>query len=478
MELTRTNRTRATLSDPAFWRIMMPLALPIALQNLLMTSFRLVDTLMIGRLGDVSIAAVGLASYASFFVELVTFGVASGSAVFLAQYHGAGNIRGIRRTMGVMLVSVVPIGVVLSVVTMVWPEAVMRLFTDDLVLIEEGVRYLRFAALSYVSLTLNTALGTILRCTEVVKAPMWISGFCALLNAGLNYLFIFGGLGVAAMGVAGAGLATAISSLASPLLLLAVSVVQRNALIAPIKDLLDIGGFLGTYWKRVFPVLLNEMIWSLSIIGINMVFGRMGTDNYAALTVERTIENIVFVFFVGICNACNVIVGKCIGAGQIEQGKRYAVQFLQLVPALGVVLGGLVVLLRGPMIALFDISEAAQRTAGIILLIYAIDVSIRNVPYLTVVGIFRAGGDTKRGLLCDGLVQYLLVLPAVILCAFVFKLSFLTTYVVMILVDDCGKLCFTVPYFISMKWIKPVQQEGFNAELGASQDPAQARLDG
>ena len=444
----------------------MPLALHIAMQNLLMNSFRLVDTLMIGRLGDVSIAAVGLAGYASFFVELVTFGVASGSAVFLAQYHGAGNIKGIRRTLGVMLICVVPIGLLFTLLTMSFPQVVMQLFTNEQVLIDEGVRYLRYAALSYVSLTLNTALGITLRCTENVKIPMWTSGFCAILNAALNYLFIFGGLGVAPMGVAGAGLATAISSLANPLLLVIISIIQKNVLIAPIKDLLDVGhGFLGEYWKRVLPVLMNEMLWSLSIIGINMVFGRMGTDNYAALTVVRTIENIVFVFFVGICNASNILVGKSIGAGQIEMGKRYAIQFMKLIPVFGIVLGGLVALLRGPVVSLFDISDTAIHTAKVLLLIYAVDVTIRNIPYLSVVGIFRAGGDTKRGLLCDGLVQYALVLPAVIVCGLVLKLPFITTYIIMILVDDIGKLCMTIPYFLSMKWIKPIRQD--KPETGA-----------
>ena len=246
-------KQKATLFDRAFWRVMLPLALPIAMQNLLMTSFRLVDTLMIGRLGDVSIAAVGLAGYASFFVELVTFGVASGSAVFLAQYHGAGNIKGIRRTLGVMLICVVPIGLLFTLLTMAFPETVMLLFTDETALIEEGVRYLRYAALSYVSLTLNTALGITLRCTENVKIPMWVSGFCAVLNAALNYLFIFGGLGIAPMGVAGAGLATAISSLASPLLLVVISVIQKKCADCA-------GARSAGQWQRLFERVLEARV--------------------------------------------------------------------------------------------------------------------------------------------------------------------------------------------------------------------------
>jgi len=444
----------------AFWRAALPLALPIALQNLLMTSFRLVDTLMIGRLGDVSIAAVGLAGYASFLVELISFGAASGGAVFLAQYHGAGNRDGILRAYGAMLLFIVPTGLLFTVGVGAFPGTVMRLFTDDAALISEGVRYLRFACISYVSLALNMAISTLLRCVEQVRIPMVTSGVCAALNAALNYVFIFGVFGLPAMGVAGAGLATAISSLLNPLLMILLSVPKRNILISPLRKVFAVRGFLREFWPRALPVLLNELAWSLSIVGINMVFGRMGTDNYAALTVERTIENIVFVFFIGICNACNILVGKSIGAGRVEEGKAYARRFLLFEPILGVTLGLLVALLRSPMVSLFDISDTAVHTARTLLLIFAVDVSIRNVPYLTVVGIFRAGGETRFGLINDALVQYLVVLPTVILCGLVWKLPFLTTYVLMLIVDDVCKLSITIPFYLSMRWIRPVHSLG------------------
>ena len=466
-------KTDGGLFGRAFWQTVLPLALPIALQNLLMTSFRLVDTLMIGRLGDVSIAAVGLAGYASFFVELIAFGMASGSAVFIAQYHGAGNRAGIMRSYGAMLSFVVPLGAAMTLFTFLCPGTVMRAFTNDPALIDEGVRYLRYACFSYVSLTLNLAVSTVLRCTEDVRIPMVTSGIAAVTNAVLNYAFIFGAFGLPAMGVAGAGLATAISSLLNPALMLLISLKKGNIAISPLREVFAFGkGFLPVFWKRVLPVLLNEMLWSLSIIGVNMVFGRMGTDNYAALTVERTIENLVFVFFVGICNACNILVGKAVGAGQIDEGKRYARRFVLLVPILGVILGGLIVLLRAPVISLFDMTEAAAHTARTLLLIYAVDVSIRNIPYITVVGIFRAGGDTRIGLFGDVGVQYLCVLPTVVLCGLVWKLPFLTTYLIMIAVDDALKMLVYLPHFFRMKWIKPVAGVG-----GEAAGAAEALLD-
>ena len=442
--------------ERSFWRLLLPLALPIALQNLLTTSFRLVDTLMIGPLGDVSIAAVGLAGQASFLVELVLFGMVSGSAVFTAQYHGAGNLDGIRRTLGATLLFGVPFGLLATLVCFFFPTQVMALLTDDAALIAEGTRYLTYACWSYLPLSVYQALCTTLRSTEQVRLPVMGSAVCAVANGVLNYVFIFGVGPIAPMGVAGAGLATAITAALNPLLIVLVSLRERNILIAPWKKLLDLRGFLGLYWRRVLPVLCNELLWSLSIVLLNMILGRMGTENYAALTVVRTVENVVYVFFVGVCSACNVLIGKRIGEGDEAAARLYARRFLVLIPLLGAAFGLLVAALRVPVLSLFDMSDAARAMAMGMMLVYAVDVGIRNVPYLCVVGIFRAGGDTRYGLIGDVVVNYGLVLPAVLLCSSIPGFSFLLTYIIMLAVDDVGKLAFYLPRIFSMKWIRPV----------------------
>jgi putative MATE family efflux protein len=288
---------------------------------------------------------------------------------------------------------------------------------------------------------------------------MITSGFSAGLNAVLNYVFIFGGFGLPAMGVAGAGLATAISSLINPVMMMIISYAKKTIVISPLRQVFDIKGFVKPFWNRALPVLLNEFFWSIAILAVNMVFGRMGTDNYAALTVVRTIEGLVFVFFVGICNACNILVGKTIGAGQIDLGIRYSRRFMVLTPIIGILAGILIVLMRYPLISLFDLSEAAKQTARTLLVIFAIDAVVRYIPYVEVVGIFRAGGDTRMGLIVDVVCHYVFILPAVVLAGLVFKLSFITTYVIMLVVDDVSKLLITIPYYRTMKWIKPITHQ-------------------
>lgn len=444
------------LFDKKFLSDMLPLAIPIALQNLLMCSFRLVDTLMIGRLGDTSIAAVGLAGQISFFVELVVFGLGSGSAVFIAQYHGAKNGDGIFRAFGATLVFAIPCGLLFTAVATLFPAHVMSIMTNDPTLIAEGANYIRYACVSYLGTALYQPLAVVLRSTENVRIPMVTSMCAAVANAVLNYVLIFGKLGFAAYGVAGAGIATAISSMLNPVLIFIISLAQKNVVAAPLRKLFDIRGFLGEYWRRVLPVLCNEMFWSLASVGVNMVYGRMGADNYAAVTVFRTVENILFVFFIGICNACNILVGKRIGANDIAGAKAYANRFLLFVPLFGFVLGALVLLVRAPVIGLFDVSATAARTAQIMLFIYAFEITLRNIPFLSVVGIFRAGGDTKAGLRIDVGVQYLLVLPMAVVCGLVLKLPFLTTYLLVMLVEDLAKVSLSLIHYFRMTWIRPV----------------------
>ncbi len=446
------------LFTKAFFREMLPLAIPIALQNLLMASFRLVDMLMLGSLSGDALAAVDLASQISFFVDLISFGVSSGCAVFLAQYHGAKNIDGIRRVMGVALVTLVPVGVLATVLSILFPRSIMQVLTNDESLRAIGVSYLSVAAFSYIAIVLNSILSTVLRSTERVHLPLIASGTAAALNALLNYALIFGHFGFPALGARGAGVATAISAAVGPLILLTVSIVKRNVLIAPLKKIFDIKRFVVPFWKRSLPAFLNETLWSLSIVVVNMIFGHMGKENYAGLSTVRTVENLVFVFFIGVCHSCNILVGKHIGAEDEPGARRIARSFLILTPLLGLVLGAIVLVLRGPVVDLFEIENSSKAVARALLLMYAFEIGFRNIPYIEVVGIFRAGGDTRIGFFGDLAVQYLVVIPIAAILGLAVKLPFVTTFVIMQICDDIAKNLIYFIHYRKGNWIKPVSR--------------------
>ena len=450
------------LFNKGFFREMLPLAIPIALQNLLMASFRLVDMLMLGQLSGDALAAVDLASQISFFVDLLSFGVSSGCAVFLAQYHGAKNTDGIHRVMGVALVTLVPAGILATLLSVLFPHAIMQMLTNDESLRSIGVSYLSVAAFSYIAIVVNSILSTVLRSTEKVHLPLIASGTAAALNALLNYALIFGHFGLPALGARGAGIATAISAATGPVILLIVSILKRNVLIAPLKKIFDIKRFFLPFWKRSLPAFLNETLWSLSIVIVNMIFGHMGKENYAGLSTVRTIENLVFVFFIGICHSCNIIVGKHIGAGDESGARRIANSFLILTPLAGFVLGMIVLVLRGPVVDLFQIEDSSKAVARALLLMYAFEIGFRNIPYIEVVGIFRAGGDTRIGFFGDLAVQYLVVIPIAAILGLWVKLPFVTTFVIMQICDDIAKNLIYFFYYRKGNWIKPVSHIRFD----------------
>lgn len=445
------------LANADFWRAFFPLVIPITLQQMLISSLNLVDTLMVGRLGDNAIASVGVAGQLSFFMNIVLFGVASGGAVFIAQYHGANDVKNIRRTFGMVLCINVPLALCICGICFFAPERIASIFTDEEAMIREAAQYLEIACFAYIGVSLSQTMSVVLRSTEKVRLPMFASMASAILNAIVNYILIFGKLGFPAMGVRGAALATVISSFVNVGVLLTVSLIQKNILIAPLREIFSLSrDFVRRFIGRAAPVLVNEGLWSMGVLGYNMVYGRMGQENYAALTICRTVEDLAFIFFVGICNACNIMIGKRIGAGDLEESRDYARRFMLLMPLISITVGLCIILGRPAILSLFSVSAGVRETAAVIMLIYALEIGFRNIPYIAVVGVFRAGGDTRAGVRYDGLCLYCIGLPVVIVTGLFLKLPFVLVYLLMLLCEDVPKCILCLRHFHSMKWIQPI----------------------
>ena len=452
-----------SLANREFWKAMLALAIPIALQNMLTASFSLVDTLMVGQLGDVSLSATGMAGQWSWLYGMVLFGIASGASVFVSQYWGDGNVKGIRRTVGIS----VSVGLFLSLLflgmALLISEQIVSIFNRNEQIVREGASYLRFACLSYPALALTNILGASLRSLEQPKLPMAVSGFCAVANVILNYLLIF----VAGLGVQGAAIATAISSWLGPVLLLSFSLARKNILMAPLREFSFGKQHLGEFFKKATPVIVNETMWGLGTVAYNVIFANMGHEEYAAITIVKTFENFAFCFFMGLCNACCVMVGKSVGAGNIRHAIRDSKRFLILMPLTSSVIGLCIILCRVPLISIFNlgsnISSYTITTAQYLLIIYAAWTVIRNFSYLFVVGILRPGGDTTVGMVVELFVLWLFSVPVTYIAANVLGLPFLTVYAIMYLAEDIPKVILLLFYYRSGRWIRPVTDAGRQA---------------
>ncbi len=451
--------------DMGFWRIALKLAFPVAMQNLLTSSFILVDTIMVGQLGDLSLSAVGMAGQFGWFLNMITFGMCSGAAVFISQYWGAKDTAGIRRTYGIAVVSVCLISALFFVIGLLFPEGVVRIFNREPDVVEAGAAYLRIACWSYLATGVNMVFCIVLRSTENVKLPMYVSLVTTVLNAFMDYGLIFGAFGMPEMGIRGAALATVISAWAGPVLILAVSAIQRNMLISPIKELF---GFnkrsIAEYYEKATPVIINETLWGLGTLLFSVIFANLGYQYYAAVTIFRTFDNIAFVFFIGLCNASSIMVGKNVGAGHIKRAVEDSRRFVLFVSLCSVLTGVLIIIFRFQLASVFNLSgsitpETLKLTASL-LLVYGIELPMRNLPYILIVGTFRPGGDTRIGMKLDLLSLWLCSVPLTTLAAFVFKLPFIAVFAIMYVAEDYLKVILCIKHYFTYSWLRPVTEQG------------------
>ena len=452
------SKLKKFFGDRAFYRGVLTLALPIAAQNLLSSSANLIDTIMVGQLGEVSLSAVGMAGQWSFLMFLFFFGFSSGSSVFFSQYWGVKDMPRIRHTYSLGFVNVMAIALLFMVVGWCFPATVIRAFTNDEAVVAQGVLYLRIAVFGYAAQCVNTYGCSLLRATEEVRLPMVANIISVIANTFLNWVFIYGKFGVPRMGVQGAALATVVSSWLCTLIVLIVSYRRKNLLAMPIREFFHIRkSTVRRFYPVALPVVFNESLWALATMCLNMVYGRLGTGNYSAMAVKNTVENLTFTFFVGLSAACSVMVGKSIGAGNNEQGFLDARRFGLLSPLFAAVLGLVLVALRVPLTNLFTLSEEVKTTAQWLLIINSVIYPLRMFNHMNIVGTFRAGGDTRASLIMDAGSIWLLSVPLVALAGLVWHLPFIWVFA-MTAVEETVKFCLGVWYLNSGRWIKPVTE--------------------
>lgn len=457
------------LGDKPFWRVTLRLGFPIAVQNMLTSSFAIVDTLMVSRLGSVALSSVGMAGQWSWFMSIISFGICSGMSVFASQYWGIGNHKAMRRVLGISLLCIAVLSAVFFFPAFLAPERVISIFNSDAEVIASGSRYMKIACFSYPAVVLTVILSGFLRNIEKVRIPMYVSMVTTVLNAVFNYGLIFGKFGLPEMGVAGAAAATCISSWSGPVLLLAISAFQKNQLVRSPKDLVSFRPrHLLEFARRALPVVFNESLWSLGIVVLNVIYSNMGYEYYAAVTMVKTFSDLSFAFFVGLCNACIIMVGKSVGSGKIKRAVEDADRFSVVVPLIAVFVGALMVIFRSQLVSIFNlgnnISELVISTALLITLFIGCELPVKMISYVQVVGIFRSGGDTFAAMLCDVGSLWLLAIPSAILAAKVFSLPFIAVFIIAYLAEDIPKSIFCIIRHRSLKWLKPVTEEGLRGK--------------
>ncbi len=436
---------------------MLSIAIPVTLQNLLFSSFTLIDTVMVGSLGDLPLAAVGMAGKWSWFLGIVLYGFTSGASVFIAQYFGAGDERGIHRTYGLMSILSMAVSLLFTMLALCFPELIIGFFTKDAAAVETAKTYLRIIALSYPFLALTRSGSTLLQSTQKVSIPFIAAACSVATNIVFNALLIFGLCGFPALGVSGAAIASVMATAVNAFVIYLLGFKQKTLLVAPLDRMLDISRtFTKEYLHIAAPAMFNETIWALSYLIYCSIYGHMSTEAYAAITVVKSIEDLTCVAIFGLGSSCAVMIGSMIGRGDLHNAKRCAWYHITLTAVLSAVFGLALIAMRSTIMSLFGVSEVVRADASSVMLIFGLELVAHNLPYMMVCGIFRAGGDTRTGLIVDLISAYLIGIPITAAAGLLLNMSVPATYLIMYLVEDVFKVFVYGRHLISNKWIRPV----------------------
>lgn len=447
--------------DKNFIKTALSLAIPIAIQNLLTSSATLIDTMMVISLGNHSVSALGVATRFSFLLNVICFGFASGCATLLSQFYGAKEDKNIKKTFGLTLTFALTFSIIYALCLAILPNALANVFVDDKTTITLCADYLRVFAIGVPFLVFSQITTISFRAIERVKIPFISSAISVVVNLFFNYCLITGNFGFPALGLVGAAIGSVIGYLSQALFLMVMLIFTNNPLRGKVKELFAFKGeFIKTYLRISLPVLFNEILWAVGTNVYVMVIARQGSENHAGYTLYENIQQLCFVFFVGICSACSVMVGKSVGAGEHQKAYSQAKWFAFATPILGAILGLILIFVRSPLLSLFPFeTEGARAVASKCLLFYSFWIGMRNIPYTLVCGIFRAGGDTKIGFKLDVFNMYLIGIPAVLITGLLIKPPFIVIIAVMFIAEDLIKSIMCIKYFLSKKWIKQITEK-------------------
>lgn len=451
--------TKEMFRDSRFLRKALIIACPVALQGMLNTLVNLVDTLMIGTLGATAIAAVGLANKVFFVFNLLIFGVVSGAGVLAAQFWGSGDVKNIRKVLGLSILMALGGAVLFVVPATMCPGLVMRIFTTSQSSIELGTRYLRIAAFTYPFLALTSVYVAMLRAVNKVVFPVISSCIAIILNIVLNYVLIFGKLGVPAMGVAGAAVATLMARVLEICLVIAYVYGKKLPLACRLSELFGWSRkFVNQFLVTASPVIANEFMWGLGTTLYSLAYGRMGDEAVAAITIASTIQDLVVVLFQGLSAATAVILGNELGAGKLKRAEKYATQFFILQFMVTLAAAVVVVAIRWPIISLYNITPEVANNVNLCILVFAAYMPSKMFNYINIVGVLRSGGDTNLCLFLDTTGVWCFGVPLAFLGALVWRLPIYMVYA-LVMVEEIYKTIAGYVRYRQKRWLKNLAAE-------------------
>ena len=441
-----------------FYRQIFKLAIPIIIQNLLSAAVNSADVIMLNYVGQSSISAVSLAANYSSILFMVYYGLGTGASLLCSQYSGKSNLQAIHAVEGIALRFSVGISILVALIAFMMPQRMMQLFTADQELIAIGSSYLRVMGITYICWGISEIYLAVLRSIGRVTISMVLNVLAFVLNIFLNAVFIFGLFGAPKLGATGVAIATALSRLIQLLACVIVSILSKDVKLNPAYMFLRSKVLFHDFIRLSLPALGNDLSWSVAFSMYSVILGHLGTDAVAANSLVIVVRNIGSVFCFAIASAGTILLGQIMGKGDLEKSKKYASRMLRLTVITGA-LGGVIVLAVTPFVLKFaSLNETAMHYLKYMLLINSYYIMGSAVNTALIAGVFRAGGDTKFGLICDTVDMWVYAVPLGFFAAFVLKLPVLWVYF-LLCTDEFVKWPWVLQHYRKGEWAKNITRE-------------------
>ncbi len=444
--------------DKEFKSKIVRLAFPIAIQQFMLAIVSASDAFMLGGLNQESLSAVSLASQITFVFNLILTALTIGENMFVAQFYGKEDYDGLKKTVGIVLKYVTIISIVFLVTTLLIPQYLMRIFTSDEILINLGIKYLRIIGISYILSGISQVLQGILKNVGQVNECTLINVIVVFLNITLNALLIFGFIGFPKLEIMGAALATVISNIVGIIITIVV-VYKKKEFRINIKDILNRDKLLiKKFWKYVYPVLINELVWGGGFTMYSVILGHLGNDAVAANSIANITKNLLICVCNGFGYGGSIIVGNLLGEGKLEDAKKVGNSLCKISIISGVITGALILCITPIILLCVNLTDISKEYLKYMLIMSSYYVVGKSINSMTVAGIFPAGGDTKFGLICDAITMWVIAVPLGSIVAFVLKAPMLVVYFVLNL-DEIIKLPFVFIHYKKYKWVKNLTEK-------------------
>ena len=439
--------------DKSYWAVLLTIGLPVALQNLFSSGLNLVDSVMVGRLGDTSLAAVGIANTVFFLMVVFMFGIGSGISIFIAQYWGRKDYAGVRMTMAIGVCGGFIVSIFFMIITLAFPKEIMQIFSSDEQVIELGASFLRIVAFSYPLAAISNVFYSGLRSVKKAALPLGVSAVSIVTNTVLNALLIYGLAGFPKLGVRGSAIATLIARSLEILLIVSAVYLRKFPIAIYIKDFTALRTpFLKEILRVTAPVMMNEGLWSLGISTYTALFAKMGTEYVASYNILQTIDRLAFALTMGMASATAALVGHKIGEGKTKHAYLYAARTNILGTLIGAAMGIVLFAESTNIAGLFNVSNQTKIYAILLIRIFSVMIPIKTFNLENLLGALRAGGDTRFAFLAEIIPLWLFAIPMAFLAGW--KFAWAVPFVYMLTAsDEVFKAVVGLKRFLSKKWI-------------------------